>query len=111
MGEKLPLWRLVSGLAVLCGLLLVAIAILPLYIQDYRFTRYVRDLAARSETAAIPDDRLKYEISTQAKLRGLPIAREDITVRHANGRVQLQVARFKAQLMHADLHFPAIATK
>jgi len=109
--EKLPLWRLIAGLSVLCGLLLVAAAIAPLYVQDYRFAGYVRDLAARSDTAAVPDDRLKYQISAQAKLMGLPIEREDVTVRHVGGRVQLQVARFKAHLMHADLHFPVIETK
>jgi hypothetical protein len=110
-GEKLPVWRLISGLGVLGLLLLVAMVIAPVYIANYRLTQYVRTLAAQPDANRTPDETFRAEIADRAHELHLPLHPADITVKHEGGRVQLQVANYKAQVYHADLHFSGIRTR
>jgi hypothetical protein len=110
-GTPLPLWRLISGFAVLGALLLAAAMIAPVYASSYRLSRYVKDLAAQSSSAGMPEEALKGAVVAEGTRLGLPVHTDDVTVVRSGGKVRLQVARIKAQVWHADLHLPAIATK
>lgn len=109
--QKLPLWRLISGILVLGSLLAVSLAIAPVYVADYRFNRYVRELAASREAAKAPDAQLKSNLVNEAGRLHLPVQISDVTIQRNGDRVQLQIARIKAQVWHADLHFSAVTTK
>jgi hypothetical protein len=109
--EKLPLWRAICGFAVLGSLILVAIVVAPVYIANYRLTQYVQTLAAQSDAARTPDETFRTEIVERAHQLHLPVQPTDVTVKHAGGRVQLQLSRYKAQLYHADLHLSGVSTR
>ena len=109
--ERLPLWRLIAGVAVLGCLLLVAASIGPVYIANYELTRYVRALAAQTGNAAqVPDETLRTEILDRAHQLHLPLQTSDVTVKHESGRLKLGVVKYRAQAWHADLHFSGFST-
>lgn len=105
---RLPLWRLISGFAVLGSLLLVALALAPVYVASYQLSQYVRMLALRPGTTAVPDEILRAQIVEHAHTLKLPVEPVDVTVTHTGQRTQLQIARYKVQVWHADLHFPGV---
>jgi hypothetical protein len=108
---ELPLWRAICGFAVLGSLVLVALVIAPVYIANYQLTQYVRTLAAQPDAAGTPDETFRTEIIERAHQLNLPVQPADVKVKHAGGRVQLQLSRYKAQLYHADLHLSGVSTR
>jgi hypothetical protein len=109
--QKLPLWRLLLGIGVLGCLFVAAGAIVPVYVANYRFAQYVRTLPQQAAITTMPDEAVRAKVVEQARLLKLPVQPSDVTVLRTGTGVQLQIARYKAQVWHADLHFPAIATK
>ena len=105
----LPLWRLISGFAVLGSLLLIALALAPVYVASYQLSQYVRTLASRPGMVAVPDETLRAQIVERAHVLKLPVEPTDVTVTHTGNRMQLQIARYKVQVWHADLHFPGVS--
>jgi hypothetical protein len=109
--QPLPLWRAVAGFAVLGCLLVVALAIAPVYLANYQLSQYVRGLAAQADVAQTSDERFRAEIVDRAHQLHLPLQVSDVIVNHEHGRVQLRVAKYKAQAYHADLHFSGFSTQ
>ena len=64
---KLPLWRLICGVAIFAGLIAVLLALTPVSIDSYRLGRYVRTLGATTT----PDEVLRSEILARARDRSV----------------------------------------
>jgi Domain of unknown function (DUF4845) len=107
---KLPLWRLIAGLAVLALFAAVLIALAPVYIENYRLARYVHSLAAAPASQTTPDESLRAQVIAEAHQLDLPVAPGDVHISHSGGRVQLQAAyrvQMNLSLYRVDLHMSA----
>jgi hypothetical protein len=107
---KLPLWRLIGGCAVLGSFVLIIALLAPVYIDNYRLNRYVRELAATPAAAAAPDERLRDEVVDRAHQLDLPLLPGDIHVTREGGKPHLEM-RYKVKMNFAiyqvDLHVSA----
>jgi hypothetical protein len=103
-------WRVVAGVAVLVVLVLVGIALVPPYVENLQFQRYLNDAVQHPQSPEI----LQASIVNKAAQLGLPVHVGDVhVVRNGNGvRVEIvYVVRVDMPLYTVDLHFhPAAAT-
>jgi hypothetical protein len=103
--ERLPLWRTISGLAVLGSLVAVLLALVPIYIGNFRLTQFLKSVAADSSA---PEQLVRSAIVNRARQLGLPLQAGDIQISHDGGKLQLST-RYKVQKdlgpAHIDLHF------
>lgn len=108
--QKLPLWRLITGFAVIGGFGWVVASLAPVYVDNYRLGRYVHDLAAASPAAIQTDDQLKTQIIGRAHQLDLPLTSGDIQVVSRSGKRHLE-AKYKVKMdlgiYPVDLHMPA----
>ncbi len=108
---KLPLWRLLLGLAVLGSLAAVLLALGPVYVDDFRLKNYTRALANQSGT--ISDENLHASVSKEARRLELPVKDGDIVVSHPGGKVTIEVkyiVEITFPLYNVDLHFHTTAS-
>ena len=109
---KLPLWRLISGLAVLGSLVGILLSLAPVYVVNYRFTGRVK--ATVEASAALNDDAVRNAIMAEAKQMDLPVFFNDIKTARREGKLQVELkyaVRRKLGPYHVDLHFhPAAQT-
>ncbi len=107
-GGKLPLWRLITGLAVLGSFAVVMVLLAPVYIDNYRLRGYVRDLAATPAAATTPDDGLRAEVLHRALDLDLPVRAADIKITHNGGKPHLEMSyKVKMTFYPVDLHMSA----
>jgi hypothetical protein len=102
--EKLPLWRLIAALFVLGSLVAVLLALAPIYIENFRLQRYLKD-ATRHPAA---DETLRSQILLRARQLDLPVSAGDVQIAHGGGKVQIQIKYAVAKtlpLYRVDLHF------
>jgi hypothetical protein len=107
---KLPLWRLIAGIAVLGGFVLVMIMLAPVYIDNYRLRSYVRELAASPEASAQSDDMLRSEVVDRARQLDLPVAPSDVRVTRPSGKPRLEMTykvKMEFAVYQVDLHMSA----
>lgn len=105
---RLPLWRTISGFAVLGSLAAILLILLPIYVEDYRLSQFMRSIATEPAAASTPDEQLRPRIVERARQLDLPVHPEDIEIRHEGGKLRL-LTRYKVQkdlvVSHLDLHF------
>lgn len=105
--ERLPLWRLIAGFAILLGFAAVIVFLAPVYIDNYRLRGYMRDLAASSSES---DDQFRTDVLNQAHKLDLPLVTSDVAVTHPNGRAHLET-KYKVKMdlgiYPVDLHLSA----
>jgi len=103
--NKLPLWRLVSGLAVLGSFVAVILFLTPVYLDDFRLYRYTKSLPSA------PDDTLTDEVVAKAHDLGLPVRPADVHIDHTGGKTKIEL-RYTVEMnlgvYPVDLHFPTI---
>jgi hypothetical protein len=98
-------WRFAAGLAALFLLIAVAGRLLPSYWRNLEFQRAL-DQAGPS--ASLSDDALRARVANAAARLALPLRAEDIRVRRAAGRVEVEVlyvVTVGLPLYTVDLHF------
>jgi hypothetical protein len=108
MPAKLPLWRLIAGIAVLSGFLAVIGLLTPVYVDDYRLHRYVQSLTGATDT---PDETIRAEVIAHAHELDLPVDPNDVHVIHAGGKMKIEMrytVKMDVALYPVDLHFPTI---
>jgi hypothetical protein len=104
MTQSAHRWRMVAGVGVLVVLLIVGGALLPPYVDNMKFQRYLDRAVERSPAPDI----LQAEILNRAAQMGLPVRAGDVRVnRTGNGlRVEIiYVVRVDLPLYTVDLHF------
>jgi hypothetical protein len=108
MPAKLPLWRLIAGIAVLGSFLAVIGLMTPVYLDDYRLYRYVQSLAGSTQT---PDELIRAEVIARAHELDLPVRPNDVHVVHVGGKTKIEMrytVKMDIALYPVDLHFPTI---
>ncbi len=110
---KLPLWRLISGLAVLATLVLLVVLAGQVYIDNFRLDRYIKDLAAQPASANLSDSVILNDILERAKQLDLPIQRSGISVTRFDGKPHIRIDRYGVQtyLVRMDLRLPEAASR
>ena len=111
--SPLPLWRLITGLAVL-GTLAVLLAVAAIvYVDNFRLDRYVGGLVDQPASAALSDSALGKSVLDRAKELNLPVVAGDVSVSHVNGRPRIRIARFGVQtyLVRMDLRLPEFESR
>ncbi len=105
---RLPLWRLLSGFAVLAILVLLLALAGQVYLNNFRLDRYMGNLVADPASAALPDSALKAAILRQAKDLDLPVPDFGVTVSRIDGKPHISIAKYGVQtyLVRMDLRMP-----
>lgn len=107
--NKLPLWRLIAGLAVLGAFAAAIAAMTPVYLDDFSLYRYIRSLPDASPAAS--DATLIAEILTKAHALNLPVKSGDIHISHTGPKRKIELrytVRMDLLIYPVDLHFPTI---
>lgn len=100
--------RTAAGVAVLLLLALVAVLLVPPYIQNWKLQRYVNDLIDDPGTAAAPLDSTRVKVLNRAAGLGLPVHGEDVHVTRSGDAVRidvLYVVHIDVGGYAVDLHF------
>jgi hypothetical protein len=107
---KLPLWRLIAGIAVLGAMVMVLLALAPVYLEDYQLRQYVHSVARSPGAATITDDTLRTNILNRAHQLDLPVRPSDIAISHdQGGKLHLKIkyaVQMDFSLYQVDLHPP-----
>jgi hypothetical protein len=101
---RLPLWRAISGFAILALFVLVMAMLAPYFVENSQLTRYVRSLPA-----ADSDEKIRSEVIAQAHALGLPVESGDIKIKRDGGRLRLETRYVVRNLSFypVDLHLQA----
>ncbi len=102
---RLPLWRLVTGLAVLATLAVLLVVAAVVYVDNFRLHRFTNTLVAQPASAALSDSDLRNSVLGRAKALDLPVVASDVSVSRVNGKPRIKIARFGVQtyLVRMDL--------
>lgn len=105
---RLPIWRLIGGVAVLGALVALLVMAGLVYVDNFRLDRYMRALTEEPGSTALSDAALTDDILNRAKQLDLPVHRSDVTVTRLNGRPRIRIARYGVQtyLGRMDLRLP-----
>lgn len=102
---KLPLWRLICGFAVLGTLLAMMGSLVPVYVENYKFSQFVLTAPRTADDAAI-----RTNLAAKAAGYGLPVLPEDVKIDRSKTPPHIQV-RYIFQKNFAvariDLHLRA----
>lgn len=106
---RLPVWRLITGIAVLGSLVAVLVMLAPVYIDNYLLDQYMRALALQSSSVASSDAALAGDVLDRAKQLDLPVHASDIAITRVGGKPRIRIAKYGVQmnlvLYQVDLHF------
>jgi hypothetical protein len=110
---RLPLWRLITGLAVLATLAVLLVVAAIVYVDNFRLHRFVDTFVAQPASLALSDLELRKSILERAKELDLPVVGGDIGVSRVNGRPHVKIARFGVQtyLVRMDLRIPEFESR
>lgn len=91
--------RLIAGTAVLLILVVLAIALAPPYVSNWRLQSYINDLADNPATAKEAPDTVRTQVLNEAAGLGLPVHADDVHVSAGDGAVKIDVL----YIVHVDL--------
>ena len=104
------LWRRIGGVAVLVVFLVVAIAVVPPYVRNWRFQGYLDDVVERPLAPEV----VQAVVLSKAGEMGLPVRTGDVRVTRSGNGVKVDivyVVRVDFPLYTVDLHFhPSAST-
>ena len=102
------LWRTIAGIAVLAFLGLIAILLVPPYIENWKLQQYLNDLAADPATAKNQPEVVRVEVVKKATELGLPVRLGDVRVTRSGDAIKVEVlylVHVNVALYTVDLHF------
>jgi hypothetical protein len=83
--------RAILALAILAALAYVLAKVVPVYVNNYQLSDYLRDVAVRATVDRTNADTLQQEVVTYASTLNLPIAARDVKVNAQAGHVTIVV--------------------
>lgn len=106
--KKLPLWRLLAGIAVFAGLIADLSLLTPAYVRNYELEQYIAGRLHSRENRTFSDDQLRSDLITRARTLDLPLIGNNVQIEHGDGVTTLRTF-YKIQvdlgLYTVDLHF------
>lgn len=100
--------RPAAGAAVLLMLALIALLLIPPYVQNWKLQRFVNELHDDPAAAAQPVDAIRVRILNRAAALGLPVHNNDVHVTQSSGALRidvLYVVHVDVAGYAVDLHF------
>lgn len=100
--------RIGAALAILAGLALSAVLMLPPYFRNLEFQRRLEQLAQQSDVATQPAEVVRTQALNAAAELGLPVRSDQVAVERAGERYRLRVLyvrRVDLLIYTVDLHF------
>lgn len=107
-GSAARVGRIVAGAAVLAGLAVISAQLLPLYIGNFRFQRFLEQMSSEPENLNRPDDLLRAMIVNRAAELGLPVRSGQVRLGRSPQELSIEVryvAAVDLPLYTVDLHF------
>lgn len=110
---RLPVWRLIAGLAVLGSLIALLGLAAVVHVDNFRLDRYMNALAAEPSSAGLSDSALVGSLLERAKQLDLPVQRDDVSITRTDGRPHFRIARYGVQtyLVRMDLRLPEAVSR
>jgi hypothetical protein len=111
--EKLPLWRLIAGFAVLGTLVALLVTAALVYLDNYRLDSYMRSVAAAPASAPLSDGEITGDILDRAKQLGLSVQSSDVQITRPDGRPHIRIAKYsvQTQIVKMDLRLPEASSR
>ena len=100
--------RPIAGVAVLLILAAIAVILIPPYLENFKLQRFVNELIDDPATPGLPPDVIRERVVNRAAALGLPVHREDVTVKPVGNAVRidvLYVVHVDVASYSVDLHF------
>lgn len=97
-----------AAAAVLAILALVGIRLLPFYLHNQEFQRFLRETASQRENLDRPEDQLRIAIAQKASALGLPVKTSQIELDRSPAHMRIGVkyiVQAAFPLYAVDLHF------
>lgn len=108
--QKLPLWRLITGLSVFAALIAVLLSLAPVYLENLRLQQSFRNIV---QATGASDQTLRDQAFSRARELGLPVTADQIQVTHPGGKAHME-AKYAVQmnfrLYQVDVHFKPSAS-
>lgn len=105
---KLPLWRLLSGSAILLALVTILLLLAPVYLADFQLRRYLRQTITEAGSISLTESALRQRLATRARELSLPVDGNQIAITHPGGKTRVEMryaVRKDFGLYQVDLHF------
>jgi uncharacterized FAD-dependent dehydrogenase len=102
------LWRAVAGFGVLGSLVAVLLALSPAYVDNYRFSRWVREYVSSPAAKTQTDNGIRVAVIQHGRALGLTIFDNEVQVSRPGGvpRIEFRYAvHVNMGLYRVDLHF------
>ena len=91
--------RAIAGVAVLLILAVIAVVLVPPYVQNYKLQRYVNEVIEDPATASVPPETIRDQLVAKAGSLGIPIRGEDVQVKHLPNSTRIDVL----YVVHVDV--------
>jgi hypothetical protein len=100
--------RPIAGLAVLLILAVIAIILIPPYVENFKLQRFVNELSDDPATANLPPGAIRERVVARAAALGLPVHNDDVQVKQVHNAIRidvLYVVHVDVATYTVDLHF------
>ena len=101
-------WRWAAAAGVLAILAILAVRILPFYLHNAAFQRFLGETAAQPENLLKPEDQLRIAIVQRATTLALPVRTDQIEIDRSSTHIRIAVRYFVQVALPwyaVDLHF------
>jgi hypothetical protein len=97
---------MIAGFAILAGLVLFGVLLIPIYWRNYQFEQALDAIALKGR--GLPDDAVRSAVLESAARLNLPVRSKEVRLRRSGGGVQIEVmyvVPVEMSLYTVDLHF------
>lgn len=103
-----------AGGLVLAAMVVVAVMMLPPYIDNFRLQRNLEEFVATPEARGMTEDMIRANVANRAAQLGLPLQTSQVRVEKDPSRLRVEVlyaVRVDLPLYSVDLHFHPAANR
>jgi hypothetical protein len=97
-----------AGLLILVGMIVLALLMLPPYLDDLRLQRAMAGFVAEPGTVSMSEEMIRSQVAERAARLGVPLGASQIRVEKDGSRVRVEAmyaVRMDLPLYSVDLHF------
>ena len=100
--------RPIAGMAVLVILAVIAVILIPPYVENFKLQRFVNELVDDPATVSLAPEVIQERVVSRAAALGLPVQRQDVQVKQLHNAIRidvLYVVHVDVASYSVDLHF------
>ena len=100
--------RIAAGCVVLIGLALFVAGLLPAYIRNLEFQRFLEQTTQQRTNLEKPDDAIRAAVVNKAARLGLPVNASQVQIKRSEGQLRIEVLYVlpvDLWIYSVDLHF------